>query len=386
MPAPNPNIHHQTPNTMVKTHLSGTQEGIVINQLDVRSADRSNKDILSWRNALTTAESIQFPNRTRLYDLYEDILLDGHLTGVLSKRIDAVLNKDLYFERNGTKDYSFDELIRSQPFRKVVQTIIETVFWGISGIEFLPGTQLSFQKIPRKHIRPDVGMITYQQNGTEGIPYTSLSNVWIMGDAADLGLLLKCAPLCLYKRGGLADWAEYIEIFGQPMRIIRYDSYDEQTKAELRKILDHSGSSLSVMLPRQADFEIKDGKQSNSDGDLQLSFIKMLNDELSVLVLGNTDTTTSSHSSGYAQSKIHLQQQYEITRSDLSYVSGMLNHPHFTAILNSYGYPVVGGKFVFSKDMDIEYLTQRIVIDKAVAEQVSIPASYWYDTYGIKPY
>ena len=370
---------------MIKKDNSPAPSGIIVNQLDVRSADRSNKDIATWRNALATASAIQFPDRSRLYDIYEDILLDGHLSGVLAKRIDAVLNKDLYFGRNGSKDYSFDALIRSLPFRKVIQSIIETLFWGISGMEFLPGKELTFKNIPRKHIRPDIGLITYQQRGNDGIAYGALDNVWVIGDAADLGLLLKCAPLCIYKQGGLGDWAEFIEIFGQPVRIIRYDSYDEQTKAELRKILDQSGSSLSMLLPRQADFEIKDGKQSNSDGDLQLSFIKMLNDELSVLVLGNTDTTTSSHSSGYAQSKIHLQQQYEITRSDIAYVSCMLNHPHFMAILRSYGYPVDGGQFVFAKDMDIEYLTHRIAIDKAIAEQVSIPASYWYDTYGIKP-
>jgi phage gp29-like protein len=261
---------------------------------------------------------------------------------------------------------------------------LETQLWGISGVEFIPGKELCFETIPRKHIKPETGIISYEQTGNDGIPYTHLDNVWVMGDPKDLGLLLKCAPLCLYKRGGLADWAEYIEIFGQPVRIIRYDSYDEQTKSELKQVLEECGSSLSIMLPRQADFEIKDGKQSNSDGDLQLSFIKLLNEEMSIIILGNTDTTNSSSSSGYAQSKIHLQQQYEITRSDLAYTAAMLNDPHFLNILNSYGYPVSGGRFVYSKDMDIEYLTKRIAIDKAVAEQVNIPVSYWYDTYGIK--
>lgn len=367
-----------------QSNSSPDQPAIIINELNVRSADRGKKDIAVWRNALVAAESRYNPNRTRLYDLYEDVLLDGHLSGVISKRIDAVLNKDLFFERDGVRDHSLDSLTRNYTFRSIIRTIIETLLWGVSGLEFIPGDTLCFQPIPRKHINQNKRMITREQGGQDGIAYNNLDNVWIMGDADDLGLLLKCAPLYLYKRGGLADWAEYIEIFGQPIRIIRYDSYDEQTKAELRQALEESGSSLSLMMPRQADLEIKDGKQSNSDGDLQLSFIKLLNEEMSVIILGNTDTTNSGHGSGYAQSKIHLQQQYEITRSDLAYVAAMLNSPRFKAILTSYGYPVTDGSFVFSKDMDIEYLTQRIAIDKAVAEQVAIPASYWYDTYGIK--
>ncbi len=370
---------------MIKSYKnSAHDQNIIINDLNIRSADRGKKDISTWRNALVAAESVYYPNRSRLYDLYDDVILDGHLSGVISKRMDAVINKELYFEVNGQKDHSFDGLIHSISFRKIMQIILETQLWGISGVEFIPGKELAFETIPRKHIKPEQGIITYEQTGTDGIPYSTLSNVWVLGDPTDLGLLLKCAPLCLYKRGGLSDWAEYIEIYGQPVRIIRYDSYDEQTKMELRKVLEESGSSLSVMLPRQADFEIKDGKQSNSDGDLQLSFIKLLNEEMSIIILGNTDTTNSSNSSGYAQSKIHLQQQYEITRSDLSYTAAMLNDPKFLAILGSYGYQVTGGQFVFSKDMDIDYLTRRIAIDKVVAEKIAIPDSYWYDTYGIK--
>ena len=293
---------------MTKTHKNFVKkEDIVINELNIRSADRGRKDISTWRSALLSAESVYFPNRSQLYDLYADVVLDGHLSGVIAKRIDAVLNKEVYFERDGQRDPHFDGLVRSLDFRKVIRTIMETQLWGVSGIEFIPGAALAFELIPRKHIKPELGIIAYEQTGSDGIAYEQLQQVWVMGETRDLGLLLKCAPYCLFKRGGLSDWAEYIEIFGQPVRIIRYDSYDEQTKVELKKVLDESGSSLTLMLPRQADFEIKDGKQSNSDGNLQLSFIKALNEEMSIIILGNTDTTTSSDSTGYAQSKVHLE-------------------------------------------------------------------------------
>ena len=358
-------------------------EEVIVNELNIRSADRGRKDIATWRGAMVNAESIYYPNRSRLYDLYEDVILDGHLSGIIAKRIDAVLNKEIYFEAGGKKDHTMDSLVSSLTFRNIIRTIMETQLWGISGIEFLPGKELAYENIPRKHIKPEAGIITYEQTGTDGIPYMGLDNVWVMGEAKDLGLLLKCAPYCLYKRGGISDWAQYIELFGQPVRIIKYDSYDEQTKAELKKILDESGSSLSLMIPRQADFEIKDGKQTNSDGNLQLSFIKALNEEMSILILGNTETTTSSLSTGYAQSKIHLEQQYEITRSDLIYTAAMLNTAKFSSVLRGYGYPVDGGHFVFSKDMDVDYLKTRVAIDKEVAQMVPVSASYWYDTYGI---
>lgn len=358
-------------------------ESVAVNELHVRSVDRSRKDIASWRAALCSAESVYYPNRTRLYDLYADIILDGHLSGIVAKRIDAVLNKEVYFEAEGRKVPGMEPLIHSLAFRGIMRAIMETQLWGISGIEFLPGDALAYELVPRKHIKPELGIIAFEQTGTDGIPYAGLDNIWVLGDDKDLGLLLRCAPYCLYKRGGLADWSEYIELFGQPVRVIKYDSYDEQTKVELKKILDESGSSLSLMIPRQADFEIKDGKQTNCDGNLQLSFIKALNEEMSITILGNTETTTSSYSTGYAQSKVHLEQQYEITRSDLVYTAAMLNSSKFLSILRGYDYPVGNGRFCFSKDMDVAYLKDRIAIDKEVSRIVPVPESYWYDVYGI---
>ena len=89
---------------MIKSHKSQYPEKeIIINELNIRSVDRSRKDISTWRGALLSAESVYYPNRSRLYDLYEDVILDGHLSGVIAKRIDAVLNKELSFEVDGIR-------------------------------------------------------------------------------------------------------------------------------------------------------------------------------------------------------------------------------------------------------------------------------------------
>jgi len=367
-------------NTQKNMHHS---PNIIINDLSIRSIDRCKKDISTWHSALQQAEQTTNPNRCRLYDVYEDVLLDGHLTGLLAKRMDAVLNKELCFVRQGMRDPSFYSLIQSLPFRSIIRGIMETLFWGISGLEFVPGKQLQVLSLPRKHIKPHLGIIAYDQHGDEGIAYAHYPNIWVLGNPIDLGLLAKCAPYSLYKRGGLADWAEFVELFGQPVRILKYDAYDEQTREELKRILEASGSALALILPKQVDYEIKDGKSSNGDGQLQLSFIKALNDELSILILGNTDTTTVSASSGYAQSKIHLEQQFEITKSDVAMVQAMLNTKAFAHILASYGYDTQGGQFQYSKEKDIDYLRKRIEIDSMIHQFQPFPASYWASVYGV---
>jgi len=359
------------------------QVNLINNELHIRSVDRSRKDISSWRQALISAESVNNPNRSRLYDVYDDILLDAHLAGIIAKRIDAVLNKSLYFECEGKRIGAMDTFIRSTSFRELLRIILQTPLWGISGIEFLPGRGLRFSKIPRKHIKPKEGIISYEQSGRDGISYADLPNVWILGERDDLGLLLKCAPYAIYKRGNLADWSQYIELFGQPVRVMKYDSYDEQGKMQLKKALEESGSSLTLLLPKQAEFEMMDGKFTNGDGKLHQSFVNTLNAEMSILILGNTETTYSSASSGYAQSKIHAEQQHEITRSDMVYAANMLNSDKFINILKAYGLPADNGRFVFDRDIDLDDLGKRLAIDEKLATHINISEQYWCETYGI---
>lgn len=329
-------------------------------EVQVRSVNRTAKDVESWRDAHKTAESVHFPNRVRLYDLYEDVLLDGHLTGIINKRFDAVLNKELYFQKDKKRVEEMDDLCQSLKFRELITWILETKLWGITGIEFIPGKELQFLKMRRKHIKPEIGIYAIEQNGREGYDYTKLPNLWVIGDCDDLGLLLKCSPYAIYKKDGMADWAQYVEIFGMPVRVVKYDAHDTQTKIELRKTLDESGSALALMIPNQANFEMHDGKQSNGNGELQEKFKNALNNEMSVIILGNTETTSNDNGGSNAKSQTHQEQQLEITKSDLHYVSNMLNDPQFIAILKSYGYPVEGGRFVFSKDVDLTEIKTKL--------------------------
>lgn len=356
---------------------------LVVNEIRLVNVDRTMKDIGKWRSALISAEGVYYPNRARLYDVYSDVLLDGHLTGIINKRMDAVLNKELCFIKDDKEVEEMEDLMHSGVFRDIVTKILETKFWGISGMEFIPGSELEFEEIPRKHIKPEFGVISIDQSSYEGIPYKGVSNIWIVGKKRDYGLLLQCSPYALYKKGDFADWAQYVEIFGQPVRVAKYDANDIKTKLELKKAIDEAGSSLAIMIPNQASFEIMDGKISNGDGQLQERLKNSCNDEMSILVLGNTETTSNSNGGSNAKAQEHGKQQLEVSKSDMAFVITHLNSPAFLNILKSYGYPVEGGHFKFEKEIDLVELTQKINIDVQVSKLVPIADDYFYDQYSI---
>ena len=85
---------------MKAKRTKGKQQNI-IQKIEVTQTKRTSQDIDSWRNAIKNAESTFFPKRTLLYDLYNEILLDGHLTAVIEKRKLAVSNTPLCLVDNG---------------------------------------------------------------------------------------------------------------------------------------------------------------------------------------------------------------------------------------------------------------------------------------------
>ena len=362
------------------------QPVLVVNDMTFVSPDRNRKDVGKLKAAIERAESITTPNRARLYDLYHDIVtIDAHLSGVLQKRTDSVLNKKLaYYNADGQKVDAMDTLIGSERFIALERLIMESKYWGVSAVQFIAGSKFEFVTIDRRHIRPEYGEVTKSQYDTHGTPIEDFPLLWMIGESKDLGILLQCSMYALYKRSGFGDFAQYVEIFGQPVRVIHYDAYDSRTKEEIKKILNDSGSSLAMMIPKQADFQMMDGKTSNGNGDLQMALIRACNEEISIAVLGNSETTSSSESSGYAQASVHSQQQMEITKSDIRFVENCLNSETFFGILRSFALPVVeGGYFAFQADTDLAQLKARLDIDMQVAGRVPVSDDYWYETYGI---
>lgn len=371
------------PSRIITNKKSDNKHPITV-QLEVRSTNRSEKDVGAFRKAHVNAERIHFPNRTDLYDIYDDIMLDLHLSGIIQKCFDEILNKEIYFRKNDKRDKKFDSLVESEVFRDIQTQILMEEMWGLSGLQFLIGKELQFDEIPRKHIKPDLGLITFEQSGTTGFDYINDPFIWVLGGRNDYGLLLKCAAYVLWKRGNWADWAQFIEIFGMPVRIMKYNMFDPQSKIEARKALQESGSALELLVPEGVDYEMKDGKEGGANGELQDKFRRAINDELSVCILGNTETTTSSNSSGYAQSKEHGRQQLEKTKSRMVNMLNKLNHPKFLSILKSYGYSTDGGKFVFERELDMQAVKEQMVVI-SMAKKLGTPVDddFIYDVTGI---
>lgn len=358
---------------------------ISMQELILQNVDRTRADLRKWWRKLQIAEQISYPKRSGLYDLYERSKLDGHLSGVVEKRVTAVLNKKLHYEVNGKRIEVVDEFINSAKFRLMMRKLWEKKMWGISGLDFIVGENIDFTEIPRKHIKPESTIITREQDGDEGLDYSKEPFVFVVEDVERFGLMLKSVPYTILKSGSLSDLAQYIELYGQPIRKGTYPAGDPELKAELGSALKESGASLSVLLPEGTSVEIIGDHVTAGNGQVHDVMFKQCNNELSILWLGNVETTGSDNGGSNAKSKVHSDQQKEIIKSDMLDMQDMLSDFKLQTILKSYGIPLQPGvgRFIFEKEFDLEMLKNRKDIDIALSGKIPISDDYFYETYGI---
>lgn len=350
---------------------------IIVNNIVMQNVDRTPKDVERWRQNHRQAENIYYPNRSALYDLYKDIELDAFLSGIIGKRIKSVTNKKIRFVANDQENKDLCKLAGQPSFRRLCKLILKSIYWGVKGAEFIPGKDFGWKEIPIKHIKPEKGVIAINQSDYEGTPYQDIDNILVVcgedEDVRDLGLYLKAAFYVLLKTGDFSDWANYIEIFGSPLIVTRYDTYDIKTKTQLAKAMEEIGSSMRLSIPKQAEIEIMDGKASNGNGDLQDKFAKACDNQLAILVLGNTETTGNTNGGSNAKAAEHGKQQDEIIKDDCHLLLGVLNSPKFLNILAGYGYAVQGGEWIIDDAPDEAALKVMSEVDEAL-KRMGLPA------------
>lgn len=358
---------------------------LIINNVNVRPIHRKSQDIQKWKNALQSAEGYT-QQRSLLYDLYHDILLDGYLKDAIRKRIIRITNSKLTFTIDGKEVDEVNALTKKSFFADLLKFIMESKFWGHSLIEIpwaAPNSDTISETflIPRKHVKPRFGLVTTEQYGIEGTKYREgdfMKQVIEVGDPEDLGEILEACQYVIYKRGNFGDWAEYAEIFGMPFRWATYNN--EPTRKVLEEALDQAGSAGYVVAPEDAKLQFLQGNTQNGTTVFD-PLRKGCNEEISICILGNSMTTTEASNSGYAQSKVQSDGQDELHKDDRTFLIRILNEK-LTSVLERLGYKVKGGEWNYADEETIS-LKDRLEIDLKVSTKVPVPVSYWYEKYNI---
>src|SRR3546814_18052592 len=98
-------------------------------------------------------------------------MLDAVLSAAIDKRVMAITNAELTFQRDGKSVDEIDDIIDTPSFEDMLREIMLSKFWGLTLLEFDFTYGFQTHYIPRTHIRPWSKQIVIQQSHPDGIIY-----------------------------------------------------------------------------------------------------------------------------------------------------------------------------------------------------------------------
>jgi len=325
--------------------------------IDTRQTYHSTQSIDRWKQAINAFESKDNPTRVLLYDMYEDISLDGQVEAVWGKRQDNILNRKLSFVRDGVEEEEITKLLASPDMREILREIHFSIACGYTLIQIndirLDEEQecyrIDFDLMPRKHVHPEPAFecISKEQFSCDRDflymkPPLSNYMLWA-GEPKDKGLFVKVAPYVIYKRGGFGDWAQFSEMFGMPFREAIYDSYDDSTRAKIQDFMEQWSASTYFVHQKDVELKIHDTGGSTQSSDVYDRFIAVCDAGISKTILGNTLTTEQGENGARSLGEVHENEEDAKKTSDDRFILSVLN-TQFRAILKRFGFNVAGGE------------------------------------------
>ncbi len=324
--------------------------------------DRSRKDIDKWRNAISMAEHPKKPRRDFLYQLYNDLMTDGHLQNQISLRKSVVLNTtfQIISKSSGEINEELTDLFNSKWFYDLLEILSETPLYGHSLIEFtsFEDSNIEFSLVPRTNVVPEMQYVIPDLSRPDDvIPYNEPQHeAWIIEfGKKDLGILNNIVPNLIWKRNIMQSWAEFCEKFGLPMVTATSQKFDDGTLDTIEAMLEQLGEAAYAVFPQGTEIEFK---EANSHDIYQVfdAKIERNNGEVSKAITGSTMLTDNG--SSRSQSEVHERNLEErIAPADRRNIAFFVNHEVFN-ILRLHGYNIADdSEFVFDT-------TQTLDLDK----------------------
>lgn len=371
----------------------GNQYKGIFSSLEIAPIKLASQDIDNWRKAVNSARDKYFPRRRMLYELYDNVGLDGKVVTVEQKSTSAITNKDFTFAKDG------------KPIQRIIEEVIEAEFWdhllesfqkweqyyGHLALEIVPGSDRiidCIEVLPVANIVPETGLIIPNYMDTQnGIlfrgpnadPYCK-KYVLEFGARKNYGLMMSIAQYVIYKRGGFGDWAQFAELFGMPFRVGKYNPLDPKSRKLLSDGLREIGGSGFAVIPEGTSLDFQQSNYGSGQSGIFKDLIKECDDQIAQIALGGTMTTTNGSSK--AQGEVHKEGEVELSKSRLKKILKFLNGP-FRMRLIDLGYKeAADGRFSVDST-EVIPLKDRITIDMQVSQKVKIDPKHWYDTYGV---
>jgi phage gp29-like protein len=263
-------------------------------------------------------DAAQGGNTSELFSMYRDfILADSHVQGEFSKRKLAVLGDKISIAPAHPDDPAdvdaaafISEVLKGIPdWIRSCSAILDSCLWPVSVTEKVftvtDGRFIISKIVPVPHHLEDYtkGFLRLQATDSTGIPLSEYAEVDPDRYIVHRGHLLTMpdnygGPMrsilfwTLFRACNRDWWVRFLERFGSPFLVGKYESGDDNTRNLLRQAFSAATKLFGIAVSRDVDIELQQANQSS--GDAFKTFIDTANAEISRLIVGQTLSSTAS--------------------------------------------------------------------------------------------
>ena len=345
---------------------------------------RFQNSIQLWKTGIDNFENVQYPTNEELIRVYNDAVLDAHLTALMEARKRKTTGADFKIVDDNLDEIDDQtEKFKSQWFVDAMNYALDSIFYGYSLLQF--GDQIGddfdcVKVVPREFVYPQKEIVRNSPTSDTGIPWKKYAQ-WLIpaGNPDDMGLLAKAAPLTIYKKASMGSWADYTDLFGTPFRIGKTDVRDETTRDNMAEMFENMTSSTWAVVDKDDEVEFVQGKNVDAYQTFDAQ-VDRLNSEMSKLITGST--MTMDDGSSRSQSEVHENTTNLIVKSDAVFIENWVNKCLIPWLNFYHGFNITG-KFMFDTT-EVLTIKEQFEIDLELIKtgKYDIPADYITQTYG----
>jgi len=204
------------------------------------------------------------------------------------------------------------------------------------------------------------------------------------GMLARAGLFRVLAMPYLLKHYALHNLSEFLEVYGHPLKVGKYNSgIEESEKEKLLRLLKNLGHSAAGIFPEGMDIEFIEAAKGSESPFKEMQ--RLCDEATSKAILGGTLTSNTSESGGgaHALGKVHNEVRRDLMESDARQLAATLNRDLITPFCLFNFAAIRPPRFVFDlqETADITGLSQAL--PALVNCGVKIPEQWVYTQLGI---
>lgn len=132
----------------------------------------------------------------------------------------------------------------------------------------------------------------------------------------------------LFKNFGTRDWLRFIEVYGHPLRVGKYEKGSTAEEREvLLRAVRNIASDAAAIIPASMIIEFIENTGTGVRAELYLALLRYVDASYSKVLLGQTLTTETSESGGgaHALGQIHNEVREDIEKSDAKQLGATLS-------------------------------------------------------------